>query len=174
LVYLGGIRSGKSRLAQARFAEEISRRGLKSPVYLGTLLLDAADEDRELVERLSAHREARPGDWKTLDVGKDLLAAGESCLKGKHDAWLLDGLGAWAALQLDAPQAALAQWGAFLTLARQVPLCVLVLDEVGQGGVPAHLAARAFVDLNGSLNQAACAEAEELWWVLAGKALRVV
>lgn len=172
LAYLGGIRSGKSKAAQERFEREIGRLGLKSPVYLGTLLLEAADEDREIVERLSAHREARPGAWKTLDVGKDLLAAGEACLELGHDAWLLDGLGAWAALHLDTPQAAMAQLGGFLTLARQVPLCVLVLDEVGQGGVPGHPAARAFVDLNGSLNQAACAGAEELWWVLAGKTLR--
>ena len=90
-----------------------------------------------------------------------------------HDAWFLDGLGAWAALQLDSPQAALAALGGFLALARQSSaLTVLVLDEVGQGGVAADPVARAFADLNGSLNQAACGEAVEVHVVQAGLPMR--
>lgn len=173
VAYIGGIRSGKSQAAQARFGAELAALGARSPVYLGTLLGGAGDADVELVERLTAHREARPGDWATLDVGTDLLEAGRRCLAAGHDAWLLDGLGAWAALQLERPQAAMAQLGGFLALARQARLCVLVLDEVGQGGVPGHPAARAFVDLNGSLNQAACATAGQVHGVQAGLVWRL-
>lgn len=173
LAFIGGIRSGKSKAGQARFSAELLPRGIQSPVYLGTLLSHASDDDHEMVERLTAHREARPGDWTTLDVGKDLLDAAQRCLSAGHDAWLLDGLGAWAALQMDRPQAAMAQLGGFLALARQAKLCVLVLDEVGQGGVPGHPLARAFGDLNGSLNQAACATADEAYAVQAGLIMRL-
>jgi adenosylcobinamide kinase/adenosylcobinamide-phosphate guanylyltransferase len=173
IAYLGGIRSGKSKLAQARFGASLTEMGALKPVYLGTLLSQASEADHEMVERLTAHREARPGDWTTLDVGKDLLDAGQRCLDAGHDAWLLDGLGAWAALQMDRPQAAMAQLGGFVQLARRARLCVLVLDEAGQGGVPGHPAARAFVDLNGTLNQAACSSADEVWGVQAGLALRL-
>jgi adenosylcobinamide kinase/adenosylcobinamide-phosphate guanylyltransferase len=174
LVYLGGIRSGKSRLAQSRFSAELSARGLAHPAYLGTLLAAAADEDRELAERLTEHRRGRPEAWATMEVGLDLLGCAQGCRRQGHDAWFLDGLGAWAALQLNAPQQAMAALGGFLTLAKQsCGLLVLVLDEVGQGGVPEHPVARAFTDLNGSLNQAACGEADEVWGVQAGLPLRL-
>ncbi len=52
-------------------------------------------------------------------------------------------------------------------------LAVLVLDEVGLGGVGAHPAVRHFADLNGRLNQAACAQADEVYAVQAGLAQRL-
>jgi adenosylcobinamide kinase/adenosylcobinamide-phosphate guanylyltransferase len=171
--YVGGVRSGKSRLAQAAFEAAVERLGLQRPVYLGTLLGPEAAADQELTERLTEHRRSRPDAWATVEVGRDLLAAGQACREAGHDAWFLDGLGAWAALQLDSPQAALAALGGFLALARQsAALTVLVLDEVGQGGVAADPLARAFADLNGSLNQAACGEAAEVFVVQAGLAMR--
>jgi adenosylcobinamide kinase / adenosylcobinamide-phosphate guanylyltransferase len=173
LAYVGGIRSGKSDLAQRRFGQEVSRLNLRSPVYLGTLLQDAVGRDRELAERLEAHRAARPEGWARVDVERDLPAAAERCVQAGHDAWLLDGLGAWAALRLDQAQDAVAELGAFIARARRVPLVVLVLDEAGQGGVPGHPGARAFVDLNGALNQAACREAAEVWSAQAGLAWRL-
>lgn len=173
VAFIGGIRSGKSKAAQERFGGDLSRLALTDPIYLGTLLTDASEQDHEMVHRLTAHRESRPGTWATLDVGHDLLEAGKRCLQEGHDAWIVDGLGAWAALHLDRPQAAMAQLGGFLALARQVGLCVLVLDEVGQGGVPGHPSSRAFTDLNGSLNQAACATADEVYSVQAGLSLRL-
>lgn len=173
LAYVGGIRSGKSALALRRFQDEISRLGLRSPVYLGTLLAREAQEDQELARRITGHQARRPEAWARVDVERDLPAAAERCLRAGHDAWLLDGLGAWAALRLDQGQEALAELASFIAGARRVPLVVLVLDEVGQGGVPGHPTARAFADLNGALNQAACREAAEAWSVQAGLAWRL-
>ena len=169
IVYLGGIRSGKSKAAQERFSGLLGRHGLISPAYLGTLLREDGSEDQELALRLTEHRAQRPESWTTVEVGRDLLACGQACLQAGHDAWFLDGLGAWAALKLDQPQAAMAALGGFLALLKRSGIhCVLVLDEVGQGGVPGHPAARAFADLNGSLNQAACGTADEVHVVQAG------
>lgn len=173
VAYVGGIRSGKSGLALRRFQDEVSRLGLRSPVYLGTLLPHAAQEDGEAAARIAGHQAQRPAAWAGMDVERDLPAAAERCLREGHDAWLLDGLGAWASLRLDQAQEALAELSSFITSARRVPLVVLVLDEVGQGGVPGHPAARAFADLNGALNQAACREAAEAWSVQAGLAWRL-
>lgn len=173
LAYIGGIRSGKSALAQRRFEGEIDRLGLKAPVHVGTLLAEASDADASLAERLKAHRAARPAAWANVEAGRDLPAAGKRCVQSGHDAVLLDGLGAWAALRLEQPQAAVAELKAFLVLARSARLTVLVLDEVGQGGVPGHPAARAFVDLNGTLNQVACAQADEVWGAQAGLAVKL-
>jgi adenosylcobinamide kinase/adenosylcobinamide-phosphate guanylyltransferase len=168
VVYLGGIRSGKSQAAQKAFEEAISAQGLKAPAYLGTLLTEASEADQELASRLTEHRSQRPESWATVDVGHDLLGAGKACFEAKHDAWFLDGLGAWAALHLSQPQAAMAALGGYLTLGRSVGLHVVVLDEVGQGGIAGDPVSRAFADLNGSLNQAACREADEVYAVQAG------
>lgn len=174
IVYLGGIRSGKSKAAQEHFSRLLGSQGRQRPAYLGTLQSDAAPEDLELALRLTEHRANRPESWTTVEVGGDLLASGKACVSAGHDAWFLDGLGAWAALKLEQPQAAMAALGGFLALAKASGvLCVLVLDEVGQGGVPGHPVARAFADLNGSLNQAACGSADEVHWVQAGLAQRL-
>lgn len=173
IVFLGGVRSGKSALALRRFKDEVAHRGLKSPAYLGTLLSQSGRLDQELAGRLKAHRAARPADWATVDVEGKLLAAAEHCAVAGHEAWLLDGLGAWAALHLGEAAETLAALEAFLLMARGLPLLVLVLDEVGLGGVSGEASARAFADLNGSLNQAACAQADEVWSVQAGLAVRL-
>lgn len=173
LAFLGGIRSGKSAAAHARFSAELEAASARKPVFLGTLLSSALAEDKESGLRIEAHRAQRPAHWGTREVGLDLAAVGRACLAAGEDAWLLDGMGAWAAHFLDRPKAALEQWRAFVPLARQAKLCVAVLDEVGQGGVPAHVAARLFADINGELNQAVCGAADEAFSVQAGLLLRL-
>lgn len=173
LVYIGGIRSGKSALALGRFSAECAARGLTSPAYLGTLLTGAADRDPELVLRVERHRLERPGHWALIEVEDDLPRAAGRCREAGHDAWLLDGVGAWAALRMHDPALALDQWTDFLGTGSGPALLVLVLDEVGQGGLPPHPAARAFADLNGALNRLACGRADEVFSAQAGLALRL-
>jgi adenosylcobinamide kinase/adenosylcobinamide-phosphate guanylyltransferase len=168
IAFLGGVRSGKSRLAQERFAAELKARRLKAPAYLATLLAKGA-RDASLSRRVAAHRAGRPAAWQTVEVGRALEACAQDCLARGLDAWLLDGAGAWAALRLAEEEAAvLEEWQAFLGLARRSRVSILVLDEVGLGGVAPHPAQRRFADLNGRLNQAACAEADEVYGVQAG------
>lgn len=174
IVFLGGIRSGKSAAAQLRFGAELKARRSKSPAYLATLLAAPKGKDLGVDARVARHQALRPRAWVTVEVGTELKAAALACARRGLDAWLLDGAGAWAALRLDqAPEAVLAEWQDFLELADNTPLAVLVLDEVGQGGVGAHPAVRAFADLNGRMNQAAAAAAEEVYSVQAGLLTRL-
>jgi adenosylcobinamide kinase/adenosylcobinamide-phosphate guanylyltransferase len=166
IAYLGGIRSGKSRLAEARFTLELKKRKAKG-TYLATLDSRLAAPDPEMRARLEAHRARRPAAWTTLEVGRGLLK------NANHPAMLLDGLGMWAALRLeDNADSVVAEADAFCALAKKA-LCVAVLDEVGQGGVSASASARKFADLNGRLNQAVAAAAHEVWRVDAGLAFRI-
>ena len=59
LVYLGGIRSGKSRLAEARFSKELKGRRLKG-VYLATLDSRLIKGDAPMQARIREHRRRRP------------------------------------------------------------------------------------------------------------------
>ena len=166
IAYLGGIRSGKSRLAEQRFALELKKRPSQGS-YLATLDSGLAAPDPEMRARLEAHRARRPAAWATIEIGRELLK------NAHHPAMLLDGLGMWVALRLDdKPDAVVAEAGAFCALARKA-LCVAVLDEVGQGGVSASASARKFADLNGRVNQAVAAAAHEVWRVDAGLAQRI-
>jgi adenosylcobinamide kinase/adenosylcobinamide-phosphate guanylyltransferase len=166
IVYLGGIRSGKSRLAEARFAKELKGRNAK-PVYLATVDSRLIKSDRSMQARISEHQGRRPAAWRTVEIGRELAA------HAGHGAMLLDGLGLWVALRHEEePEMLLAETDAFLVSAKK-SLAVMVLDECGQGGVSASPSARRFADLNGRVNQRVCAAAGEVWRVDAGLAQRI-
>jgi adenosylcobinamide kinase/adenosylcobinamide-phosphate guanylyltransferase len=166
IVYIGGIRSGKSRLAEERFSKELMGKKLK-PAYLATLDSSLIRRDSEMQKRLLEHRARRPSHWETIEIGRDLAA------NGGHKAMLLDGMGLWVALRhQDGAGLVLAEARAFAAAASRA-LAVVVLDEAGQGGVSASASARRFADLNGQVNQVLCSAASEVWRVDAGLAARI-
>jgi adenosylcobinamide kinase/adenosylcobinamide-phosphate guanylyltransferase len=166
IAYLGGIRSGKSRLAEERFGRDVARRGLPA-AYLATLDSSLLRGDPEMRRRLEEHRGRRPAHWATVEIGRDLAG------NAGHKAMLLDGLGMWVSLRMDdRPEMVLAEAQAFVASASHA-LTVLVLDEAGLGGVSANAATRRFADLNGRVNQLVCAGAHEVWRVDAGIASRI-
>ncbi len=65
ILILGGARSGKSSHAQ-KLAEESG----KSVTFIAT----AQAYDDEMKERIQKHREERPGEWRTLEIQKDISA----------------------------------------------------------------------------------------------------
>jgi adenosylcobinamide kinase / adenosylcobinamide-phosphate guanylyltransferase len=166
IIFLGGIRSGKSRLAEERYARELKKHKLKG-VYLATVDSRRIRGDHQMQQRILEHKKRRPASWETLEIGRDLAA------HGGHPAMLLDGLSLWVALRLADPPEAVVQEATDFALQASTALAVLVLDEVGQGGVSASRDARRFVDLNGRINQEICAAAHEVWRVDAGIAVQI-
>jgi adenosylcobinamide kinase/adenosylcobinamide-phosphate guanylyltransferase len=166
MVFIGGIRSGKSQLAERRFKRALKGRPAR-PVYLATVDSRLARRDAAMQQRVKEHQLRRPAAWRCIEVGRDLAA------QGRHKAMLLDGLGLWVSLRLkDEPGLVIAEADAFLKSA-QGSLAVVVLDESGLGGVGASAAARRFADLNGRINQRFCAAAHKVWRVDAGIATRI-
>ena len=168
LVFIGGIRSGKSGLAEQRFSRGLKGKAWKA-AYLATLDSSRAKSDPALKARIALHQARRPKSWATLDCSKELKAA------SGFQAQLLDGLGLWVALKLkEKPEAVLRELAAFIAgLKAKSKLAVLVLDEAGQGGISLNKAQRRFADLNGLANQAVCAAADKVWRVDAGLATRI-
>jgi len=135
-------------------------------LYVATAILG---EDEDLTRRARLHRERRPAEWGTLEVGHldEVLEVAE-----KWDAILFDSLTLWVAA-IEGEQG-LAEFDAFLAGAEDLTVpFVLVSDEVGLGVVPESEAGRKFRDALGLINQQAATAAEEVHLCVAGVGVRI-
>ena len=156
VLYLGGARSGKSRLAVQRASA--------SPCPVTFIATGEAGDD-EMAARIAAHKLERPPDWRTVEEPRDLADA----LAAVPDAEtaLVDCLSLWVANVGEAGDEALAVAGT------RSGLTIAVSNEVGLGIVPENALARAYRDSLGRVNAAWAAAADEAWFVVAGKTLRL-
>ncbi|MFJ6566969.1 bifunctional adenosylcobinamide kinase/adenosylcobinamide-phosphate guanylyltransferase [Streptomyces sp. NPDC091292] len=171
---LGGARSGKSVEAERRLA------AFPDVLYVATG--GARDGDAEWAVRVGAHRERRPGSWRTAetcDLVPLLDEAGPPLLIDCLSLWLtdaMDSVNAWDD----------AEWGGggerelrrrvdelTSALRRTRRTVVTVSNEVGSGIVPATASGRRYRDELGRLNAAFAAECEHVLLVVAGQALRL-
>lgn len=150
---LGGVRSGKSELAE-RLADE----GTSPVVYAAT-----SAPDPSMDHRIQAHQQRRPAHWRTVEAQRQRLA---ELLADTGDPVLVDSLGAWLAGHHDF-EADIASLLAALH-ARTAPT-VLVTDEVGLSVHPATELGRRFQDRLGELNRAVAAVADRSLLVVAGR-----
>jgi adenosylcobinamide kinase / adenosylcobinamide-phosphate guanylyltransferase len=176
ILYTGGARSGKSRLAQARLS------GLRPVVYIAT----AEIFDAEMRERVARHQQSRPAEWQTIEEPLDLEAAVARALALKPQGILVDCLTIWLANHLlqqwERGWSAAAEEAVAARLLRAVKIiredksdvqAVFVTNEVGCSVVPDNAMARAFRDLAGRAAQAVAAECDEVLFVAAGLALKM-
>ncbi|MFD4789180.1 bifunctional adenosylcobinamide kinase/adenosylcobinamide-phosphate guanylyltransferase [Streptomyces sp. NPDC058459] len=169
---LGGARSGKSVEAERRLES------FPDVVYAATGGTRAGD--REWADRVSAHRERRPGSWRTAettDLVPLLAEDGPPLLIDCLSLWLtdvMDAVGAWDdARWADGGEKALRDRVRALTRGvRETPRTVVaVSNEVGSGIVPATASGRRYRDELGRLNTAFASECEQVVLVVAGQAL---
>jgi adenosylcobinamide kinase/adenosylcobinamide-phosphate guanylyltransferase len=167
---LGGARSGKSAEAERRLA------AFPDVLYVATG--GTREDDADWADRVAAHRERRPGGWRTEET-RDLLpllaaADGPPLLVDCLALWLthvMDTADAWddtawrhgAAAKVRAEVDALGS--AWRSTRRTV---VAVSNEVGSGVVPATASGRRFRDELGRLNAMVAGESEYVILVVAG------
>ncbi|WPL17010.1 Adenosylcobinamide kinase [Thiorhodovibrio winogradskyi] len=147
ILILGGVRSGKSRLAE-RLA-----RGRGWPVtYLATA---TPGEDAEMRARIAVHRGRRPADWALIEEPL-YLASALRAATGPECCVLVECLTLWLANLLWAGderllERELAELRALLPdLPGQV---IFVGNETNQGIIPVDALARRYCDLAGELHQ---------------------
>ncbi len=169
---LGGARSGKSVEAERRLE------AFADVLYVATG--GTRDEDSEWAARVTAHRERRPGSWRTAetcDLVPLLEADGAPLLIDCLSLWLtdaMDSVGAWDdAVWADGGQRAVRERVRELTGAvrRARRTVVAVSNEVGSGIVPATASGRRYRDELGRLNAAFAGECEHVLLVVAGQAV---
>ncbi|WP_037906224.1 bifunctional adenosylcobinamide kinase/adenosylcobinamide-phosphate guanylyltransferase [Actinacidiphila yeochonensis] len=167
---LGGARSGKSAEAERRLE------AFPDVLYVATG--GTREGDSDWAERVSAHRERRPGSWQTAETC-DLVplladADGPPMLVDCLSLWLtavMDAAGAWedAAWRDGAAAKVRAEVDALCAAWRATRRTVVaVSNEVGSGVVPATSAGRRFRDELGRLNAAVAARSEHVLLVVAG------
>ncbi|MBO9522299.1 MAG: bifunctional adenosylcobinamide kinase/adenosylcobinamide-phosphate guanylyltransferase [Nocardioidaceae bacterium] len=163
----GGVRSGKSRHAEA-LLDDRPRVDYLAPGPV------PGPEDPEWAARVAAHQAARPGHWRTVET-IDVATALDPGTPA-----LVDCLGTWLAAQLDDLRA----WDttgwepafrdrldALVAAVEAHEDVVVVTNEVGMGVVPGHASGRVFRDLLGSTNQRVAVVCDEVHLVVAGRVL---
>lgn len=158
---LGGAGSGKSVFAEG-LAQQAAR-----PVYCAT----AEARDAEMTARIDTHRRRRGPRWSTVEVPLALPAVLPG-LTGPDAAVLVDCLTLWLTnLMLSGrTDAALeTETTALLAACRLARGPVLMVsNEVGLGIVPDNALARQFRDRAGRLHQAVAAQADRVFFMVAG------
>jgi len=156
---VGGARSGKSRLAEARAVSTSDRR-----TYIATA--EAGDE--EMADRIARHRKQRDGLWKTVECPLNLSDAildhssnGALVLVDCLTLWLSNII--HAGLNVDEPIQELL--GAITTAPGDL---VFVSNEVGMGLVPNSPLGREFRDHQGRLNQSVASVCQRVEFIAAG------
>jgi adenosylcobinamide kinase/adenosylcobinamide-phosphate guanylyltransferase len=169
---LGGARSGKS--------VEAERRLESFPGVLYVATGGSRGGDTEWASRVAAHRERRPGSWRTAetcDLVPLLAEDGPPLLIDCLSLWLtdaMDAVGAWDDAEwAGGGEKALRERVTALTDAVRATrrTVVAVSNEVGSGIVPATASGRRYRDELGRLNAAFAAECEQVLLVVAGQAL---
>ena len=157
----GGVRAGKSRLAQER-AEALGM----DVVYLAT----CAPSAEGMEERIARHRADRPSGWQTVEATTGLA----SHLSERHDAAIVDCLNLLVSHHLVAGRGEDVIHSEVEALLSEPPCPLFVVtNEVGSGVHPHGELALRFVDVLGTTNQLAARLADEVILMVAGLPLVV-
>ena len=164
VVLLGGVRSGKSRLAV-----ELASRA-QAPV---TFVATAEAGDGEMTARIDAHRNERPSRWETVEAPLEVVGAIE-IVPGDHFV-VVDCVTVWVSNLMhvgtsdDDIVGAARRLGD--TLRARSAGAVCVTNEVGMGVHPSSELGRHYRDLLGAVNVGLAAVAERALLIVAGRAV---
>lgn len=151
VVYVGGARSGKSTIAVERAEAEGAA---------VTFIATGEAGDEEMAERIARHRAERPSSWSTVEEPVDLHRAVGSV--PVRDTIVIDCLSLW-----------IANGGDGTVAHEREGLTIAVTNEVGLGIVPDNALARAYRDELGRVNASWVEAADEAYFVVAGRTLRL-
>lgn len=163
---LGGMRSGKSRLAEQHAQES------NLPV---TYLATATAQDDEMRQRIAHHQAQRPDRWQLVE--EPIALAGALQRHAAEDRCVLvDCLTLWLTnlLCLDDEPRLRGEIDALLQVLPELPgTVILVSNETGMGVVPLGELTRRYCDEAGRLHQAVAARCDKVILTVAGLPLVV-
>ncbi len=158
---LGGVRSGKSRLA-----EKLARESGLEVVYIAT----AQAQDTEMAARIAHHQKRRSAEWQTVEEPL-ALAAAIAAHASAGRCVLVDCLTLWLTNLLlhPVPELFPRERAALLDALCGLPgRVILVSNETGMGIVPAGELSRRFNDEAGWLHQDLAERCDSVLLAVAG------
>lgn len=162
-IYIGGMKSGKSELAEKEALL------LPSPrLYIAT----SVPIDEEMKKRVILHQQRREGLFETLEEPVN-LGRTVSSEADKYNVTLIDCLTFWynnLFYYFDDTKKRIALLEEFIDALKRVNKeIILVTNEVGMGIIPDNRLAREFIDFSGWANQKICSVCKKAFFVVAGK-----
>ncbi|HET7831716.1 MAG TPA: bifunctional adenosylcobinamide kinase/adenosylcobinamide-phosphate guanylyltransferase [Gallionella sp.] len=163
---LGGVRSGKSRLAESHAQAS----GL-DVIYVAT----ATAQDDEMRARIAHHQAQRPGHWQLVEEPLALAAALQRNA-APNNCVLVDCLTLWLTnlLCLEDEARLRREIGALSDVLPSLPgQLILVSNETGMGVVPLGELTRRYCDEAGRLHQALAQQCDKVILTVAGLPLHL-
>lgn len=158
-LFIGGVKSGKSRLAEAYILEHAAQK----PCYLATTEFI----DDEMAKRIAEHQQRRQDRFITLEEPIQLLETLTNC----PGPVLIECVSMWLNNMLyhqNSEEVILRELEGVLSLPNDI---VFVQNEVGLGIIPDNPLARQFVDVSGKAAQLLAAQCDKVFYCCAGLAL---
>jgi len=155
-LFIGGVKSGKSRLAETYILESA---GTNKPYYLATNELF----DAEMAARVAVHRQRRQALFTTIEEPLQLLKTLQTC----QQPVLVECITLWlnnALYHQISDTLILLELEAVMRL----PVSLVVQNEVGMGVIPDNALARQFVDLSGKAAQLMAQYCDRVYFCSAG------
>lgn len=183
---LGGARSGKSTFAE-ELAESLSAgKGLKDAGKLNKDVVYVAAcsnyGDEEMSERIEKHKNKRPKEWKTLEIGK----ISDICLnirKTENSVIIIECLTILISNLLfeshkkitgETEESAINKISdLIMSIKKSNNIVIVVSNEVGGGIVPENKLARKYRDILGKGNQLMAKNADEFYVMFAGIPVKI-
>jgi len=160
-LFIGGIKSGKSRNAE-NYIKKVSD---VKPVYLATTEFI----DDEMQKRIQEHQEQRNSDFITVEEALNL----KEKIALQKGAILVECLSMWINNMLYHEKTydeIEVQAANIMQLKQDI---VFVMNDVSCGIIPENKLARRFVDISGKISQLVARECDEVYHVVAGISTRI-
>ena len=156
VLYYGGQKSGKSRLAEAH---ALALTYDQKPHYIATY--DRSYADEEMAQRIARHQAERRERFISVEEPFEL-----PLVIGERGTYLIDCLSMWIFNTLDVEIEEL--YAQLNTLASRDANILFVLNEVNSGIIPMDPESRAFVDRTGMVGQWVASLCDEVYEVKLG------
>ena len=156
VLYFGGQKSGKSKLAEAKALELTDD---KKPYYVATY--DNTYNDEEMAERIETHKLQRQEQFHTIEESLELALVIQ-----EKESYLIDCISMWILNTLEKPIEELFE--ELEALEKKEANIVFVLNDVSSGVIPFEKESRAFVDRTGIIGQKLASICDEVYEVKLG------
>ena len=163
---LGGIKSGKSKLA-----EVLATESEKNVTLIATAAAKDIAKDIEMHARIEHHKRSRPPNWLVIEESLTLADALMQPLEN-NDYIIIDCLTLWVTnLLLDKDKATLAKETTALldTLSASSGTVTMISNETSMGIIPMGELTRRFCDETGLLHQKLASQCDNVVLAIAGQ-----